>query len=172
MKLSAKALGLRHRDGHSAMSATSPVWALSVLMTVLLPLRARPDAWGVLSAIFRCPLHPSCQRLPGELLAHSRGNLRHMYQTLPCRWLGVPGGNVFNGHMMPMGSHSDERNPKTWRTVTTNSFPVCGSFPPNVMPEEILSDHPERLRAVLITQSNPLRSYADTTAYRASLQTP
>ena len=82
-----------------------------------------------------------------------------------CGRLGVPGGNVINGHIMPMGSHTDERNPKIWRTMTTNSFPVCGCFPPNVMPEEILSDHPERLRAVLVAGSNPLRSYADTTAY-------
>lgn len=67
--------------------------------------------------------------------------------------------------MMPLGSHTDERNPKVWRTMSTNSFPVCGVFPPNVMPEEILSDHPERLRAVLIAGCNPLRSYADTTAY-------
>ena len=82
-----------------------------------------------------------------------------------CGRLCVPGGNVINGHMMPMGSHTDERDPKTWRTMATNSFPVCGCFPPNVMPEEILSDHPERLRAVLVAASNPLRSYADTTAY-------
>ncbi len=84
-------------------------------------------------------------------------------QTI-CGRLCVPGGNVINGHMMSFG-HSDERDPKIWRTVTTNSFPVCGSFPPNVMPEEILSDHPERLRAVLVAGVNPLRSYADTTAY-------
>ena len=82
-----------------------------------------------------------------------------------CGRLCVPGGNVINGHMMPIGSHTDERNPKIWRTMTTNSFPVCGTFPPNVMPEEILSDHPEKLRAVLVAGSNPLRSYADTTAY-------
>jgi anaerobic selenocysteine-containing dehydrogenase len=82
-----------------------------------------------------------------------------------CGRLCTPGGNVINGHMMPIGSHTDERNPKTWRTVATNSFPVCGSFPPNVMPEEIMSDHPDRLRAVLVAGSNPLRSYADTTAY-------
>ncbi|MDD2276167.1 MAG: molybdopterin-dependent oxidoreductase [Smithellaceae bacterium] len=81
-----------------------------------------------------------------------------------------PGGNVINGHMMPIGPHTDERNSKIWRTVATNSFPVCGSFPPNVMPEEILSDHPERLRAVIVTQSNPLRSYADTTAYEKAFQ--
>lgn len=82
-----------------------------------------------------------------------------------CGRLCVKGGNVIHGHMMPIGSHSDETNPKTWRTASTNSFPVCGVFPPNVMPEEILSDHPERLRAVLVAGSNPLHSYADTTAY-------
>ena len=38
------------------------------------------------------------------------------------------------------------------------------------MPEEILSDHPERLRAVLVTGLNPLRSYADTTAYEKAFQ--
>ena len=82
-----------------------------------------------------------------------------------CGRLCSPGGNIIPGHMMPIGSHTDERNPKVWRTMTTNAFPVCGVFPPNVMPEEILSDHPERLRAVLVSGSNPLRSYADTTAY-------
>ena len=82
-----------------------------------------------------------------------------------CGSLCAEGGNVINGHMMPMGPHTDERNPKIWRTVATNSFPVCGSFPPNVMPEEILSNHPERLRAVIVTNANPLRSYADTTEY-------
>ncbi|MDQ1278285.1 MAG: hypothetical protein QG555_1327 [Thermodesulfobacteriota bacterium] len=82
-----------------------------------------------------------------------------------CGRIGVRGGNVFPGHLMPLGAHSDERNPKSWRTVTTNFPPIMGVYPPNVMPEEIISDHPERLRAVLVSGSNPLRSYADTTAY-------
>jgi len=87
-----------------------------------------------------------------------------------CGRLCSPGGNVINGHLMPIGPHTDERDPKIWRTMATNSFPVCGSFPPNVMPEEILSEAPERLRAVIVTQSNPLRSYADTTAYEKAFQ--
>jgi len=87
-----------------------------------------------------------------------------------CGRLCVPGGNVIRGHLMPIGPHTDERDSKVWRTVTTNFFPVCGSFPPNVMPEEILSDHTQRLRAVFVTQSNPLRSYADTTAYEKAFQ--
>ncbi|HOD28797.1 MAG TPA: molybdopterin-dependent oxidoreductase [Syntrophales bacterium] len=87
-----------------------------------------------------------------------------------CGRIGVRGGNVFHGQMMPLGSHSDERDPKTWRTVATNFFPVVGCFPPNAMPEEILSDHPERLRAVIVSGANPLRSYADTTAYETAFK--
>ena len=82
-----------------------------------------------------------------------------------CGQIGVPGGNVIPGHLMPIGSHSDERNPRTWRTVATDFPAIMGVFPPNVVPEEILNDHPERLRTVLCSSSNPLRSYADTTAY-------
>jgi len=87
-----------------------------------------------------------------------------------CGRIGVPGGVILPGHMMPIGSHTDERNPKIWRARATNAFPVSGSFPPNVMPEEIMSDHPERLRAVLVSGSNPLRSYADTTAYEEAFK--
>lgn len=87
-----------------------------------------------------------------------------------CGRIGVRGGNVFNGQMVPIGSHSDERDPKTWRTVTTDLPPVVGCFPPNAMPEEILSDKPERLRAVLVSGAHPLRSYADTTAYEKAFK--
>lgn len=82
-----------------------------------------------------------------------------------CGRIGVPGGNVFYGNLMPIGAHSDDRDPGHWRTTATDFPPIMGTYPPNVMPEEILIGHPERLRAVLCSQSNPLRSYADTTAY-------
>ena len=83
-----------------------------------------------------------------------------------CGVFQTPGGNFIPGMVMPMGFHADERNPKVWRTLTTDMPPAAaGSFPPAVMPEEILSDHPERLRAVYVSACNPLRSYPDTTAY-------
>lgn len=83
-----------------------------------------------------------------------------------CGVFGRKGGNVFPGMLAPMGRHCDERDPLTWRTVTTGHPPVAaGAFPPAVMPEEILSDHPDRLRAVYVSACNPLRSYPDTTAY-------
>lgn len=82
-----------------------------------------------------------------------------------CGRIGTPGGNVFPGHLMPMGPHSDERDPRTWRTMTTDIPAIMGYFPPNVVPEEILSQHKDRLRAMLISGANPLVSYADTGAY-------
>lgn len=82
-----------------------------------------------------------------------------------CGRIGTSGGNVFPGRLVPLGAHTDDRDPENWRTVATKYPAVMGTYPPNVMPEEILSDHPDRLRAVICTQSNPLRSYADTTAY-------
>lgn len=77
----------------------------------------------------------------------------------------VPGGNIIPGTLMPLGMNSDERDSGAWRTLATDFPAITSLFPPNVLPEEILSDHPERIRAVIISSSNPLRSYADTTAY-------
>jgi len=91
-------------------------------------------------------------------LLHILGAVCGVFQT--------PGGNLIPGMVMPMGFHADERNPKVWRTRVTNMPPAAaGSFPPAVMPEEILCDHPERLRAVYVSACNPLRAYPDTRAY-------
>lgn len=83
-----------------------------------------------------------------------------------CGRIGVPGGNYILGG----GSGADPRDPKVWRTPLTNIPSISGMFPPNVLPEEIMYDHPERLRAVLCYAANPLRSYADTTAYEKAFQ--
>lgn len=82
-----------------------------------------------------------------------------------CGRLFVPGGNVVPGYLMTLGPHTDDRNPKYWKTISTGFPTLLGMHPPNVMPEEIEYNHPERLRAVLVSSSNPLRSFADTTAY-------
>ena len=88
-----------------------------------------------------------------------------------CGIFGVRGGNIIPGMVMPMGFHADERDPNTWRTIATDLPPAAaGSFPPAVMPEEILSEHPERLRAVYVSACNPLRAYPDTTAYEKAFE--
>ena len=79
--------------------------------------------------------------------------------------IGARGGNVFPGYLAGSGAHTPGEDPNTWRTVKTNIPLIMGLFPPNVMPEEIDNDHPQRIRALTVANSNPLRSYADTTAY-------
>jgi anaerobic selenocysteine-containing dehydrogenase len=82
-----------------------------------------------------------------------------------CGIFCVRGGNSIPGMMMPLGYHADERNPKVWKTAVTGMPPAAaGSFPPSVLPEEILTDHPDRLRAVMVSVCNPLRSWPDTQA--------
>jgi anaerobic selenocysteine-containing dehydrogenase len=78
-----------------------------------------------------------------------------------CGRIGMPGGNYMEGR----GTGPDPNDPRVWRTVSTDIPALNGMFPPNVLPEEIVSDHPDRVRAVLTCAANPLRSYADTTAY-------
>ena len=87
-----------------------------------------------------------------------------------CGRIGTPGGNVFPGHLMPLGPHSDERDPRTWRTVETDFPAIMGYFPPNVLPEEILSKKGDRTRALIVSGSNPLRSYADTLLYEKAFR--
>jgi anaerobic selenocysteine-containing dehydrogenase len=79
--------------------------------------------------------------------------------------IGASGGTVFPGHLAAGGSHTPEEDPGTWRTVVTNIPLIMGLFPPNVLPEEVNNEHPQRIRALMVSNSNPLRSYADTTAY-------
>jgi anaerobic selenocysteine-containing dehydrogenase len=71
-----------------------------------------------------------------------------------CGRIGVPGGNYLTGGKM----YSDPKDPKTWWTAATNIPAIGGMFPPNVMPEEIANDRPDRLRGVFVLGSNPLRS--------------
>ncbi|WP_319522562.1 molybdopterin-dependent oxidoreductase [uncultured Desulfosarcina sp.] len=86
-----------------------------------------------------------------------------------CGVFGVRGGNIVPGMVMPMGFHADERNEKVWRTTATGLPPAAaGAFPPAVIPEEIESGRPDRLRAVIVSACNPLRSWPDTQAFEAS----
>ncbi len=87
-----------------------------------------------------------------------------------CGRIGTAGGNVFPGHLMPLGPHSDERDPRTWSTVETHFPAIMGYFPPNVLPEEILSTKEKRTRALIVSGSNPLRSYADTLLYEKAFR--
>jgi anaerobic selenocysteine-containing dehydrogenase len=91
-----------------------------------------------------------------------------------CGRIGVKGGNVFPFSLMrgqpQRREGSDEGGSQPWSTVVTDFPAIAGIHPPNAMPEEILSDHPGRLRAVIVSAANPLRSFADTSAYEKAFK--
>ncbi len=94
--------------------------------------------------------------------------LLHILRAITGRFC-LEGGHIVPAFLFPMGSNSDERNPKTWRSVHNDMFPVMGVFPPAIFPEEVLNDNPERLRALIVSACNPLRSFPDTKAYEKAL---
>jgi anaerobic selenocysteine-containing dehydrogenase len=133
--------------------------------------RVERDAVRDLAKIYAS--EPTAMRTDLGLLMDRQSTMNSYLEMIlmaVCGRIGTPGGNVFPGHMMPLGPHTDERDPRTWRTVETGFPPSMGYFPPNVLPEEILSKAKERTRALLVSSSNPLRSYADTLLYEKAFQ--
>jgi anaerobic selenocysteine-containing dehydrogenase len=62
-----------------------------------------------------------------------------------------------------------ERGGLTPRTPVTGSRVIGGLTPCNVIPEEILTDHPKRFRAMLVESANPAHSLADSARMREAL---
>jgi formate dehydrogenase len=56
------------------------------------------------------------------------------------------------------------------RTPVTGAPIIAGLVPSNVVPEEILTDHPDRFRAMIVESSNPAHSVADSARVREALQ--
>ncbi|MDC0661116.1 molybdopterin-dependent oxidoreductase [Marinobacter sp. SS21] len=78
---------------------------------------------------------------------------------------GVRGGNNLHTMLLPILGDTDERNPKLKRTAHHGMFPIAGIYPPNILPDEILHNGEDRVRAVFVDSANPLVTWADTAAY-------
>jgi anaerobic selenocysteine-containing dehydrogenase len=62
--------------------------------------------------------------------------------------------------------------PRKWaHSPVTNSKVIMGLIPCNVIPDEILTQHPKRFRAMFIESANPVHSLADSQRMRQSLRT-
>jgi anaerobic selenocysteine-containing dehydrogenase len=62
--------------------------------------------------------------------------------------------------------------PRKWtHSPVTNSKVIMGLIPCNVIPDEILTEHPKRFRAMFIESSNPVHSLADSQRMRQALRT-
>jgi anaerobic selenocysteine-containing dehydrogenase len=61
--------------------------------------------------------------------------------------------------------------PRKWtHSPVTNSKVIMGLIPCNVIPDEILTQHPKRFRAMFIESANPVHSLADSQRMRQSLR--
>ena len=79
---------------------------------------------------------------------------------------GRRGGNVFLEALTPP-EHSPKRHAEPERALASGIPAISalggyGMFSPTLVPEEILLDHPERLRALIVEGANPLVSFSDT----------
>lgn len=82
----------------------------------------------------------------------------------------MPGGCIVPECAVTRGDSSDENNPNTWRTVETNRFPVLGTYPSAVVPQEILSKKKDRLRLIFCSSSNPVKSYPNSNDMEKALK--
>jgi anaerobic selenocysteine-containing dehydrogenase len=81
--------------------------------------------------------------------------------------IGVPGGVVFPESFMAVDAPEEEEK---WKTRVAGIQQIRGLFPPNALPEEILTPGDDRLRAVIVEGSNPLRSYADSKKFEEAFK--
>jgi anaerobic selenocysteine-containing dehydrogenase len=70
------------------------------------------------------------------------------------------GGQHLHSSFAPLFSNVSGRTPVTGAPI------IAGLIPSNVVPEEILTDHPDRFRAMIVESSNPAHSLANSAACR------
>ncbi len=84
---------------------------------------------------------------------------------------GVPGGMNLHTRFASLGGGGSRSGDRAEPTTPTGSHRlVTGLVPCNVIPDEILTDHPQRIRALLVESGNPVHSVADSARMREALR--
>ena len=83
---------------------------------------------------------------------------------------GVEGGMNLHTRFASLGSGAPNGAGGEPTTPVTGHRLVTGLVPCNVIPDEILSDHPDRFRAMLVESGNPVHSIADSPRMREALE--
>jgi anaerobic selenocysteine-containing dehydrogenase len=84
--------------------------------------------------------------------------------------IGTQGGNVFMETFAP--AQLDESKVSEPEVALASGIEAIralgnlGMFSPTLVPEEIMLDHPERMRAMIVEGSNPILSFSDANAWR------
>lgn len=88
-------------------------------------------------------------------------------------YTGRRGGEVFLETFAPPkiseGRHGEPERALASGIQGIRALGNFAMFSPTLVPEEILLDHPERMRAVIVEGSNPLLSYSDSNAWREAI---
>ena len=82
---------------------------------------------------------------------------------------GVPGGMNLHSQMASLFGGNARAGDAEPVTPVTGHRLVTGLVPCNVIPDEILGDHPDRFRAMLIESGNPAHSLADSQRMREAI---
>jgi len=83
---------------------------------------------------------------------------------------GKKGCNNLHTQLVPIVGHSNEPKKGGVTTKVTGMKEISNFFPPNILPSEIDTDHPERVRALIVDSSNPILTAADSNAYRKAFE--
>jgi anaerobic selenocysteine-containing dehydrogenase len=75
------------------------------------------------------------------------------------------GGQHLHSSLSPLFSLVSGRTPVTGAPI------IAGLIPSNAVPEEILTDHPDRFRAMIVESGNPAHSLANSAACREAFRT-
>jgi len=90
----------------------------------------------------------------------------------------IPGGNHPHSSFGSLGggssesSSSDAKRPSSRPKVTpvTGARIIMGLIPCNTIPDEFLTDHPDRFRAFIVESGNPVHSMADSKKFREAMR--
>ncbi len=93
---------------------------------------------------------------------HSTLNSYFLYELMAVTGCLELKGNKTMDSLVRFANPGDETtNKNMWKTVETGRMQVANSYPPAVLSDEIMSDHPEHIRAMYVAKANPARSYPD-----------
>jgi len=80
------------------------------------------------------------------------------------------GGNHLIAQFAPIIGHSKAPEEGGVVTKVTGMKGISKLFPPNILPLEINTNHPDRIRALVIDSANPVVSGADSQAYKKAFE--
>lgn len=76
------------------------------------------------------------------------------------------GTNHLASWFVPLIGHSKDPDEGGLTTQVTKAREIAKVYPPNVLAQEIDTDHPNRLRALIVDSANPVLNWVDTQAQR------